>query len=432
MHVSGDETSLLSAFMIALRDVCLVRRGDSVLLCVSGGVDSMVMLDLFFKACPHLELKLGVIHVDHGLRPGESGEDALFVQRRCGQEGLPFHLVELGMSPGSANVEEQARQRRYEAVRTCMAVHGYRHAATGHTLDDQAETILYRIIRGTGIRGLAAMDARGMNGVIRPMLSITRAQVERYALDTGIPFVQDRTNHDTRFARNLIRHDLIPSMIRINPKAVNAIVSLGDIARLEGAALEAMALDLERDSLVHDWSVVKAFRLDELSKAPDAVLRRFIIRVVSGMTGDPRGIDMAQVVTILGVLTGNTRAHSVMRKARVSRDGDLLVFQRIGGGMPYALEVTGPGRLLIPEIRRAVRIVMPEDMFEPLLLRPYLRGDRSGAKRVADIMGAFKVPRCLRPVWPVLASQAGVVAAASFHEGAGQVQVIMEEGDGRQ
>ncbi|HVN71975.1 MAG TPA: tRNA lysidine(34) synthetase TilS, partial [Desulfomonilia bacterium] len=185
-----------------------MKRGDSVLICVSGGIDSMVLLDLMQGTRDGMDLRLGVIHVDHGLRKDESGSDARFVQDRCSDLFLEFHLVELNMDPNTANLEEEARKRRYDAIQGLRQRYAYDHAATGHTLDDQAETVLYRVIRGTGIRGLSGMEYRRPDGVIRPMLGISRSRVSEYALQKGIRYVNDRTNDDTRLARNLIRSEV--------------------------------------------------------------------------------------------------------------------------------------------------------------------------------------------------------------------------------
>lgn len=217
MQSQGVQESLLDTFMSALTGPCAVKNNDSVLVCVSGGIDSMVLLDLMRCASQSLDLRLGVIHVDHGLRKKESGQDAFFVQEWCQKLSLEFYLARLMMTPGTANLEEEARKMRYDAIRDFKTRHGYAFAATGHTLEDQAETVLYRIIRGTGIRGLAGMEYKRPDGLIRPMLGISRTRVKEYATAQGLAYVNDSTNTDLRLARNLIRSAVIPVMERITP-----------------------------------------------------------------------------------------------------------------------------------------------------------------------------------------------------------------------
>ena len=157
MKSRGVQESLLDTFMSALTGPCAVKNNDSVLVCVSGGIDSMVLLDLMRCASQSLDLRLGVIHVDHGLRKGESGQDACFVQEWCRKLSLEFHLAKLMMTPGMANLEEEARKMRYIAIRDFKNRHGYAYAATGHTLDDQAETVLAKFLRGAWTEGFSGI-----------------------------------------------------------------------------------------------------------------------------------------------------------------------------------------------------------------------------------------------------------------------------------
>ncbi|HQI82735.1 MAG TPA: tRNA lysidine(34) synthetase TilS, partial [Deltaproteobacteria bacterium] len=393
-------------------------------------IDSMVLLDLMQRAAPAVDLRLGVIHVDHGLRVEESKRDASWVRKQCRTRGLRFHLKRLHMGPQTPNAEEEARRLRYQAVTGCMRRHGYACAATGHTLDDQAETVLYRIIRGTGIRGLAGMDQRRRDGIIRPMLHMDRSMVLRYAALEGIPHVEDRTNADVRHDRNRIRHDIMPLMERINPRIAQSITALAAIARLEGEALEGMASGLERTARKWDWGLSRAYLIPALRTAHEAVIRRVIITVMASMTGEERGIDASQVDAVLAVLAGERSAHAVRRKVRVSRDKDLLVFQRMGEGPWYAREVSTGGGLAIPEIHRTVNIILPERLDKPLLVRPFSPGDRISGRRVAHILSSMRVPRGLRELWPVLASDHGCVAVASYRNAGSGIRMSIEGGYG--
>ena len=430
MQSQGVQESLLDTFMSALTGPCAVKNNDSVLVCVSGGIDSMVLLDLMRCASQSLDLRLGVIHVDHGLRKKESGQDAFFVQEWCQKLSLEFYLARLMMTPGTANLEEEARKMRYDAIRDFKTRHGYAFAATGHTLEDQAETVLYRIIRGTGIRGLAGMEYKRPDGLIRPMLGISRTRVKEYATAQGLAYVNDSTNTDLRLARNLIRSAVIPVMERINPQAARSITSLAHIAREEGAALENMALDLEKNSAVFDYVMIKSFRADDLRSAPDAVTRRLLINVISRMAHEPRGIDAIQVDAAFDVLRAAIRAHTIKRRVKVLLDGSLLVVHRVSPGPHYSLEIKKRGSIFIPEINKTVNIIAPMGTTGNFRLRSYMRGDRMSGKKVSEILAGMKIPRTLRPFWPVLTLHEATIAVAAKEKGQGGLAMTLEESHG--
>jgi tRNA(Ile)-lysidine synthase len=407
---------MFEVFMHTLTGPCSVRQGDSVLVCVSGGIDSMVLMDLMQRASRLLHLKIGVVHVDHGIREADSADDARFVLERCGELSLQSYLKKLDMSPFTPNLEEEARHRRYEAILDCKLSGGYDFAATGHTRDDQAETILYRIIRGTGIRGLAGMTYARTDGLIRPMLDISRRQVEDFARREGIRHVLDKTNSDPKHSRNLIRHSIIPVMERINPRAVNAVARLGEIARDEDGLLEEMAGQLERNARLFDWGIIKGFAADLLRNAPGTIVRRFIIKVMTGMTGEPRGIDSLQVDAILGALNGKCAGHTVKRKVRAQIDGPAFVFSKALKGPFYYIPVNSTGSFPIPEIGMEVRVSFPLKAGRGLMIRSPLRGDRIRGKKVSEVLSGMGVMSSLRPFWPVLASNEDILAVASRDE----------------
>ena len=213
----------------------------------------MVLLDL----CSRAGLEFGVLHVDHGLRP-ESHADAEFVQSRCQAYGLNCHTVRLSLEPGCANLEETARQARYAAIAATLNQHGYSVAATGHNLNDQAETVLYRLTRGSGPRGLSAMASRE-GALIRPLLGFSREQLAAYARERGLSYVEDASNADTAYRRNLIRHEILPLLNQINPQATAALARFAELSAIENAALEELTSELTARALAQDWGQCRGF-----------------------------------------------------------------------------------------------------------------------------------------------------------------------------
>jgi len=403
-------TAMLHAFMNTLTGECGVGAGQAVLACCSGGIDSMVLLDLLVQASGPLRLKVGVVHVDHGIR--KDATDASFVSGRCRGLGIPCHVYPLSLSRGEPNLEEKARLGRYARIRECMGAHGYDAAATGHTLDDQAETILYRIIRGSGIRGMGGMEHRGEGGLVRPLIGFTRGEIEAYAGERGIPHVEDCTNEDTTIARNLIRHEIIPLMKRINPEVAVSVARLGRIAREEGGYVENLSLRLECDARVLDWGAVRAYRLDKLREAPKAVLKRLVIRVLSALVDEPRGVDAVQVQGVVDVIEGRKAGHTVKRRVTARIDGDGLVFFPAGPGPFYGLDIRESGVYRITPLNVEVRIT--GRLSGAMRLTSPSKGARIGGKRVVRLLAERGVMAALRPFWPVLVSGGEVVSVAGL------------------
>src|SRR4029453_3784437 len=184
----------------------MLTRGETILVAVSGGADSVALLHILLELAPTFRLMLHVVHVDHGLR-AESVRDAEFVRALGVRLGVPVDVERVAVGPGS--VEAAARDARYAARGAWADRLGADRIAVGHSADDQAETVLMRLLDGAGVRGLAGIPPR-RGRVIRPLIE-TRRQALRDALVTaGLDWVEDETNRDPKFLRNRIRHELLP------------------------------------------------------------------------------------------------------------------------------------------------------------------------------------------------------------------------------
>jgi tRNA(Ile)-lysidine synthase len=232
---------MLSAVLatIAARD--LLRRGDRVVVAVSGGPDSMALLHALWELRARLDLTLEVAAVDHGLRAGARREIDL-VGERARALGLPFTAVDVDVAAErrrrrGLSLQDAAREVRLRALAALARAHGANRVALGHQADDQAETVLYRIVRGTGLAGLAGIPHR-RDVFIRPLLDVSRAQILRYLRRRSIPFVEDPSNADTRFARARIRHAILPALAQENPRVAEALRALAAAARGDGVPSE--------------------------------------------------------------------------------------------------------------------------------------------------------------------------------------------------
>ena len=217
-----------------LRRHAMLAGGETVVVAVSGGADSVALLHVLTTLAPAWRLGLHVLHVDHGLRP-DSGRDADFVLTLGARLGVPVAVERVEVGPGSA--EAAARAARYAALEAWAdRLHATR-IAVGHTADDQAETVLMRVLAGAGVRGLAAIPpVRGR--VIRPLLDVRRAALRAALAMTGLPWVEDPTNRDPKFLRNRIRHELLP-LLAASYRA-DVVPALARTARLAREAVDAL------------------------------------------------------------------------------------------------------------------------------------------------------------------------------------------------
>jgi tRNA(Ile)-lysidine synthase len=241
-----------------------------VVVAVSGGADSTALLILLSELAPTLGLDLHVAHFDHRLRPRASALDAQYVADLAQSRGA---TIRAGRADSAPKSEDQARALRYAFLRRAAQDVGATRIATGHTRDDQAETVLLHATRGSGLAGLAGMRPE-RDGIVRPLLSITRADTEAVCAEAGLAAREDRTNTDPKYARNRIRHKVLPELERINPRARAALARLADAAAsaadatrdaaeraLAAASSDTGTIDLERlDPTVGGEAIALAWR----------------------------------------------------------------------------------------------------------------------------------------------------------------------------
>jgi len=223
-----------------------LRAGMRVAVGVSGGADSVALLRALAEAAPEIGLVLSVAHVQHGIRGAESERDAEFVQELAERLGLEFALHRVD-TPAVArtqkmSLEEAARELRYAWFRSLLAEGKADAVATAHTLDDQAETVVHRVLRGAwteGLGGIHPVIACPRGVILRPFLQLRRAEIEAYLREMGQSWREDATNADTAFTRNRIRHELLPQLAEFNPRIAEQFANLAAIARDEESWWEA-------------------------------------------------------------------------------------------------------------------------------------------------------------------------------------------------
>lgn len=225
---------MLNKLRAFLKEQALLSPGDSVIAAVSGGADSVAMLFALYLLRDELGITLEAAHFNHHLRGAESDRDEAFVTDFCGRYDIPLHLGSGRIVPGKKGLEAAARDARYAFLRSLPG-----KVATAHTADDNAETVLMRLIRGTGLKGLGAIAPVSGN-VIRPMLTVTRDDVEAFLEEYALPHVEDSSNAEDDFLRNRIRHGILPLMRAENPRIGENLSAMALLLRQDEACLQAM------------------------------------------------------------------------------------------------------------------------------------------------------------------------------------------------
>jgi len=297
-----------------IREHKMVKPGDRVVVAVSGGADSVCLLCLLAELREELGIELAAVHVHHGLRGEEADRDAAFTRNLAEGLGIPCTVVHKDVAGYAKalgkSVEEAGRELRYQALHEAASAWGGAKIAVAHHREDQAETILHNLFRGSAIKGLSGMAAvRG--AVIRPLLCVGRADILRFLEERGLEYCTDSTNCSEDYTRNRLRRRLIPEICReINPGAVEHIVNAGERLRQADEYFEKLAADIWKESgrrEVRDGKACCGIGAGVLRKQPEIVkgyVVRYILEQVVGSMKDITSLHISQVCGLAEKGTG--------------------------------------------------------------------------------------------------------------------------------
>ncbi len=417
MAQRGDR--LVRAVVEVLRHAGIGRH-QKMAIGVSGGIDSMVLLDVL----GHLVAERVVVHCDHGLR-AESIADAQFVEDQAAQRGCRYvgqrcEVAALARQNG-ISIEEAGRRARYALYAQVAADEGAAIVALGHHRDDQAETVLMHLLRGSGSGGLRGMQVLRDGMYLRPLLEISRAEIVAYAQENDVPFREDASNADGRFLRNRVRGHLLPILREYNPNVVDVLHRTAAILNGENDFVEAAAENALTAVLIKGCGGKLDLDVPRLVDYHIAVQRRVIRLVLGRLSAVPA--DFALIDRILQTVRERREGLlDVGRGLRIQYWRDRLLLRQ-GGAAPLALPVPLPGAVAIPERggHLSCRLMSAEDFgdirsqlghslvaldADKLGAHPLVRtarvGDRfqpfgmRGKKKLSDFLIDLKYPRILR------------------------------------
>jgi tRNA(Ile)-lysidine synthase len=358
----------------AIRELCLLHAGERIAVAVSGGADSVALLRLLLELRQELGVVLSVAHFHHQIRKAEADADGEFVAELARQFQLELHAGS-GDVPAHArdhkvSLESAARELRHRWFRGLVQQGRADKIATAHTLDDQAETVLMRILRGTGVRGLAGIaPEQKEKHLVRPLLAVTRAEIEAYLNSLHQPWRTDSSNLDVSHTRNRVRHTLLPLLEKdFNPAIRQTLAELAELARLEdnywkkelellvprlvrhgkptrsgrsatGADSQTLALDLE--ALRRLPGFVQRMVLHKTAEQLGAALEFKHIQLLAKLIHEPKSAAPLS-------LPGGLSASSSLRELHLS-----LAAQEAPANYLYSLSI--PGEVQLPELGKTIR-----------------------------------------------------------------------------
>ena len=435
---------LLQQVQQIIQDYQMLERGHTVLVAVSGGADSMALLHMLWQLREPLALQLCVAHLNHQMRPNAT-EDARFVETTarhlgirciCDTRDVPTYQRQHKLSP-----EDAARQLRYAFLRATATQLGADRIAVGHTADDQAETVLLHLLRGSGLRGLCGIPpVRGP--IVRPLMHVSRADIMDYVRTHRLLFREDPSNDQRQYTRNRIRLDLLPALRQhYNPRLLQTLCRTAQLLADDEAALQTMAHQHFLAARLAATSGAMALQIAVLTSLPLALQRRVLREALTEVMGGLQGVTATHIAAIVALLrsgAGNQRL-TLPQGVVVERRYDVLLIHRQAPTAVVHVDVSLP----VPGVCRveALGVTITSDQLpRHAVAGPFPSGDvtwldaesvgqdvrvrtrRSGdrlqplgsvyAKKLKAFLIDAKIPQALRDRLPLVVTSTGIAWVA--------------------
>jgi tRNA(Ile)-lysidine synthase len=426
-----SRSDLYSRWTLQMRHAAMFHAGERVGVAVSGGPDSVLLMKFLKEYSREKGLLLSVVHFNHQLRGVESIEDGKFVEALASESAVEFLYGESEVRLPKRNLEAAARQERYDFFFSLVDQKKVDKVATAHTANDQAETVLLRLLRGSGTRGLGGIYPSLEGKIFRPLLGITRAEVLAEVGRRKLTFRVDSSNLDRRFRRNKVRAELLPLLEReYNPSVIRQLNDLADRAREDEAYLEKQALQMAEPWLARQEEERK-IPVNVIRQFPSAITRRLLRYMIREVKGNQLGISFGHIETLKDLCFLQSGRSVALPGGLIARRefGSLILSRprQDQGDQSYCYPVTVPSVIAVRQIgltfrfeivragrrekayNHAIAEFIPLKMRGGLALRNWREGDyllhsdRSRAKKVKELFQEMKVPLPLRCTWPVLA-----------------------------
>lgn len=434
----------------------LWNRGDCVGVAVSGGFDSVALLELLAELAPRWDLRLTVLHANHSLRGEESDGDEAFVRQLAGAKGLEIRVERLPCPASRSNLEEQLRRLRYSFFAEARRSLGLARIAVAHTIEDQGETVFLHLTRGAGTTGLAGIAPVNDAGIVRPLLGVSRVDLWEFLKERGVDWREDSSNRDLRIARNRFRSEMLPALRTWNPRVLEALARTAEIARGEEEFWDAeVARHFEGTWQPHRLGLIGD--TGSLARVPLALRRRLLRGAIEKVGGGLEAVGFEHIEEALRLTEASEGSGAVsLPGLAVERSFDRILVRGAVQREEFAARAVAAGEAVeVPGGYLEVRLVRGDrecgyteggvagdrDLaVGPLEVRGWRPGDGyrpagfTGRRKLKELFQIARVPSWDRESWPIITRGGEIVwtrrfgFAAEYAAGAdsGEVMLISE------
>ncbi|MDV9761614.1 tRNA lysidine(34) synthetase TilS [Clostridioides difficile] len=425
----------------------LIQKGDKIVLGLSGGPDSVCLLHVLNRLKKDFNIEIYAAHLNHQIRGIEAQKDALYVSKLCEDMGIVFFVKSINVPKYCENeglsLEEGARKLRYEMFYEIKDKIKANKIAIGHNLNDQAETVMMRIMRGTGLKGLKGIDYIRDNCIIRPILDVERNEIEEYCEAYNLNPRIDKTNLENIYTRNKIRLDLLPYMKdNFNSNVIESIVRMSNSLKSDNDYIEKEAEAKFREvSNIKEKGFVE-INLDDFVCLHDAIKVRVLRNSIKHILGDTNFVDQRHIEDIMS-LEDNSKVNKMLTLPRnifVYRKKDSIILTNeeiVNEEIEFYYNVPSNGFIKIKELKQIIETqVMSIDRYKSMkldnsskgfdfnkvkggiVIRSRRQGDKiklaMGSKKVKDLFIDLKIPKEERCKIPIITDSEGIICVGDY------------------
>ena len=423
----------------------LLEEGDRVVVALSGGVDSCALLGALAVLAPHWRLELIAAHFNHGLRGALSDEDEAFCRRLAQKSGLVFVTQKLAGTgiPAGLSPEDYLRRERFRFLNRAAADHGANKIALGHHRDDQAETFLLNMIRGSGLDGLKGFLPIRENRYIRPLIEASREEILCFLNELGASYREDGSNESSVYLRNRVRWELLPFLReKYNPRMEQTLARTAEIIRRDDSYIDGCVQEILRSPHIQKTEKEISFSAAYFLSLHEALIYRLLKAILESLAAEAGGFSSSHLQSLVGLLkeraTGKKLCLPFGLSARREYDRVVLTAGAEGKIRSYEYPLTIPGEVEVRERRMIFSIrreaLPPVDLknrsafyfdgdkiLEPLVIRNRRNGDwfeplgTKGSQKIKKLFMDRKIPRAQRNGIALLADRESAIWIENLH-----------------